>query len=86
MEHLKDSNRSDGGQVTGVIPESLAPREISGEVQGGKTVVVPDMHTRKLTMYKLSDAFIGTIFTVAFLNICNSYARRIWYLGRNFGR
>jgi predicted Rossmann-fold nucleotide-binding protein len=50
----------DGGQVTGVIPESLAPREISGETKG-KIVVVNDMHTRKLTMYKLSDAFIGII-------------------------
>lgn len=48
-----------GGKVTGIIPQSLAPREISGDIHIGTRVTVPDMHTRKLTMYRLADAFIA---------------------------
>jgi len=47
-----------GGQVTGIIPESLAPREVSGPPIG-KSVVVKDMHSRKLAMYQNADAFIA---------------------------
>jgi hypothetical protein len=50
----------DGGQVTGIIPKALAPREVSGETIGD-TLIVKDMHERKLMMYKKSDAFIGNI-------------------------
>eukprot|EP01112_Ceratiomyxa_fruticulosa_P000513 TRINITY_DN1046_c0_g1_i2.p1 TRINITY_DN1046_c0_g1~~TRINITY_DN1046_c0_g1_i2.p1 ORF type:complete len:202 (+),score=51.93 TRINITY_DN1046_c0_g1_i2:127-732(+) len=47
-----------GGSVEGIIPGSLAPKEISGELIGNITVVA-DMHTRKFTMYKMSQAFIA---------------------------
>ncbi len=46
---------SGGGRATGVIPEFLTGREISH--QSAEMVVVPDMRTRKRTMFELSDAF-----------------------------
>ena len=47
-----------GGFCTGVIPIGLKEKEIAHK---GMTdlIVVPDMHSRKLTMVNLSDAFIG---------------------------
>lgn len=36
-----------GGRVIGVIPKSLAPREVSGEAVG-EQVIVNSMHERKL--------------------------------------
>eukprot|EP01119_Soliformovum_irregulare_P009256 TRINITY_DN22481_c0_g1_i1.p1 TRINITY_DN22481_c0_g1~~TRINITY_DN22481_c0_g1_i1.p1 ORF type:complete len:206 (-),score=64.80 TRINITY_DN22481_c0_g1_i1:16-570(-) len=47
-----------GGHVKGIIPASLAPREVSGE-SIGEIVVVDDMHSRKLEMYSSADAFIA---------------------------
>jgi uncharacterized protein (TIGR00730 family) len=47
-----------GGKVEGIIPQALAPREISSEMIGNVTYV-NDMHTRKLLMYRKSDAFIA---------------------------
>ena len=48
-----------GGQVIGVIPKSLAPREISGDDCVGEQVVVEDMHTRKQKMGELCDAYVA---------------------------
>ncbi|GAQ90491.1 Cytokinin riboside 5'-monophosphate phosphoribohydrolase [Klebsormidium nitens] len=49
-----------GGQVIGVIPEALKPREISGDGSGyGEQRVVGDMHERKAEMAALADAFIA---------------------------
>eukprot|EP01117_Protostelium_nocturnum_P007636 TRINITY_DN2738_c0_g1_i1.p1 TRINITY_DN2738_c0_g1~~TRINITY_DN2738_c0_g1_i1.p1 ORF type:complete len:205 (-),score=73.11 TRINITY_DN2738_c0_g1_i1:54-668(-) len=51
-----------GRRVTGIIPKSLEPREISGVVEehpNTTMIVVNSMHERKLEMYKRSDAFIA---------------------------
>jgi len=47
-----------GGSVIGFIPAALSGKEVSG-AQIGNTVVVKDMHERKLEMYKHADAFIA---------------------------
>lgn len=47
-----------GGEVLGVIPEPLAPREVAGE-QIGDTIVVGTMHERKATMARHADAFLA---------------------------
>ncbi len=47
-----------GGEVLGVIPGVLAPREVAGE-QIGETVVVETMHERKALMAQEADAFIA---------------------------
>jgi hypothetical protein len=49
---------TDGGRVKGFIPKALAPKEISGE-HVGDTVLVDDMHSRKIKMYQQANAFIG---------------------------
>lgn len=47
-----------GGEVTGIIPDFLDEREIA--LAGlTKTIVVPDMHTRKRLMFEKSDAFVA---------------------------
>ena len=46
-----------GGQAIGVIPLSLKQREVA-HLGMTELIVVPDMHSRKLTMVNLSDAFI----------------------------
>jgi len=48
----------DHGDVLGIIPRSLAPREVSGDTIG-TTVVTKDMHTRKALMARHADAFIA---------------------------
>ena len=51
-----------GGTVTGVIPEFLLQREQAAGANGldGATmIVVPDMHTRKQTMFEKADAFVA---------------------------
>ncbi|XP_047962044.1 cytokinin riboside 5'-monophosphate phosphoribohydrolase LOG1-like isoform X1 [Salvia hispanica] len=49
----------DGGcHVTGVIPKTLMPRELTGQTVG-KVKAVADMHQRKAEMAKHSDAFIA---------------------------
>lgn len=47
-----------GGEVLGIIPEPLAPREMSG-ASIGETIVVQTMHERKALMNEHSDAFIA---------------------------
>ncbi|GIL53386.1 hypothetical protein Vafri_9002 [Volvox africanus] len=44
--------------VMGVLPEALAPREVSGTIIG-KTHIVADMHTRKAMMAQHADGFIA---------------------------
>ncbi|HLF64709.1 MAG TPA: TIGR00730 family Rossman fold protein [Saprospiraceae bacterium] len=46
-----------GGEAIGVIPMSLKVREVA-HLGMTELIVVPDMHSRKLTMVNLSDAFI----------------------------
>ena len=47
-----------GGEAIGVIPMHLKEREVA-HLGMTELIVVPDMHTRKLTMVNLSDAFIS---------------------------
>lgn len=47
-----------GGLVTGIIPEFLKAREIMF-ADADETIVVPDMHTRKMLMFEKSDGFIA---------------------------
>lgn len=58
MGVLADAALAAGGQVTGVIPEALAAKELAHR---GLTdlVVVGSMHERKARMSELSDAFIA---------------------------
>ncbi|EFJ47282.1 hypothetical protein VOLCADRAFT_61608 [Volvox carteri f. nagariensis] len=44
--------------VLGVLPEALAPREVSGTLIG-RTHIVADMHTRKAMMAQHADGFIA---------------------------
>lgn len=53
-DHVLDN----GGAVTGVIPEFLATSELMHE-SATEMHVVHDMHTRKATMARLSDAFVA---------------------------
>ena len=58
MGVMADSVLAGGGDCTGVIPMGLQEKELAHK---GMTelFVVPDMHSRKLTMVNLSDAFIA---------------------------
>ena len=58
MGVVADAALAAGGEVIGVIPHSLAEREIA---HAGVTTlhVVDSMHTRKAMMAELSDAFVA---------------------------
>ena len=58
MGVVADAVMANGGTVTGVIPQSLADREIA---HAGITTlhVVDSMHTRKAMMAELSDGFVA---------------------------
>ncbi len=58
MGVVADAVMANGGAVTGVIPQSLADREIA---HAGITTlhVVDSMHTRKAMMAELSDGFVA---------------------------
>ncbi|HUR30216.1 MAG TPA: TIGR00730 family Rossman fold protein [Saprospiraceae bacterium] len=58
MGIMADAVLVSGGECTGVIPIGLQQKELAHK---GMTdlIVVPDMHSRKLTMVNLSDAFIA---------------------------
>ncbi len=58
MGVLADSVLAEGGQVTGVIPEQLAERELAHK-ELTHLRIVADMHQRKSLMAGLSDAFIA---------------------------
>ena len=47
-----------GGEAIGVIPMSLKEREVA-HLGMTELIVVPDMHSRKLAMVNLSDAFVA---------------------------
>lgn len=58
MGVMADAILAGGGECTGVIPHSLKTKEIA---HTGMTelIVTPDMHSRKLMMVNMSDAFIA---------------------------
>ena len=47
-----------GGEVLGIIPEVLAPREVAG-AQIGETIIVETMHERKALMAQEADSFVA---------------------------
>ncbi len=58
MGIMADAVLVSGGQCTGVIPLGLKQKEIA-HLGMSDLIIVPDMHSRKLTMVNLSDAFIA---------------------------
>jgi uncharacterized protein (TIGR00730 family) len=66
MGALADAVLGSGGTVVGVIPEFLREKELA-HAHATEMLVVPDMHTRKRTMFERADAFcvlpggIGTL-------------------------
>ena len=46
-----------GGKVIGVIPDFLKQKEMA-DLRATELLVVPDMHTRKRTMFERADAFV----------------------------
>jgi uncharacterized protein (TIGR00730 family) len=52
---------SNGGQVTGIIPEFLVDMEATRHslAQLDELIITPDMHTRKHMMYERADAFVA---------------------------
>ena len=63
MGEVARAVKSGGGDVTGVIPEFLIPKERGNMGAGGdelgKVIVTRDMHERKTKMFELSDAFVA---------------------------
>ena len=58
MGVMADAVLRAGGECFGVIPQGLQEKEIAHKSMT-ELFVVPDMHSRKLKMVNLSDAFIG---------------------------
>jgi uncharacterized protein (TIGR00730 family) len=58
MGMVADAAMAAGGEVIGVIPESMMAREV-GHTGLTRLHVVPTMHERKALMYDLSDAFLA---------------------------
>lgn len=58
MGVVADAALAGGGTVHGVIPQHLVDREMAHEGPINLQIV-PDMHTRKAAMAKLSDAFVA---------------------------
>ncbi|WP_132958607.1 TIGR00730 family Rossman fold protein [Rhizobium sp. BK251] len=52
---------SNGGQVTGIIPEFLVDMEATRHSLGqlDELIITPDMHARKHTMFERADAFVA---------------------------
>jgi uncharacterized protein (TIGR00730 family) len=57
MGELANAVLDHGGEVTGIIPEFLATREI--KLQRGHVLVTRDMHERKQQMFEHADAFVA---------------------------
>ncbi|MGE4385397.1 MAG: TIGR00730 family Rossman fold protein [Endomicrobiaceae bacterium] len=58
MGIISDTVINTGGKVIGVIPEFLSEKKL-GNTKVTELKVVCDMHTRKATMYKISDFFVA---------------------------
>lgn len=61
MGAVASGTLSNGGQVTGIIPEFLIDMEATRHSLGqlNELIVTPDMHVRKHTMFERSDAFVA---------------------------
>lgn len=58
MGVMADRIMQNGGRAIGVIPLALKDKEVA-HLGMSELIVVPDMHSRKLTIVNLSDAFIA---------------------------
>lgn len=58
MGAIADAVMENGGEAIGVIPQSLATREVA-HTQLSELIVVTSMHERKAMMAELSDAFVA---------------------------
>ncbi len=58
MGIMADAILDSGGECTGVIPTGLKEKELA-HLGMTELIIVPDMHSRKLKMVNLSDAFIA---------------------------
>lgn len=58
MGTLAKATQSNGGNVTGIIPEFLMKYQ-RGDFAPDEQIVTKDMHTRKAEMYQRADAFIA---------------------------
>ena len=58
MGRLADGALSNGGRVTGVIPQHLIRAEMGGHGNVTRLVVTKSMHQRKAAMFRRSDAFV----------------------------
>ncbi len=56
MGAVNDGALGAGGKVIGVIPDFLKNKELA-DLRSTELLVVPDMHTRKRTMFERADAF-----------------------------
>ena len=56
MGAVNDGALGAGGKLVGVIPDFLKNKELA-DLRSTELVVVPDMHTRKRTMFERADAF-----------------------------
>jgi uncharacterized protein (TIGR00730 family) len=58
MGAVADAVRSNGGSVTGIIPQFLLNKERAG-FNGDGLIVTADMHERKRKMFEMADAFVA---------------------------
>ena len=59
MGIIADTVSSNGGHVTGVLPEKMDLPSVRTKDVESRLIIVKDMHERKKTMYGLSDAFLA---------------------------
>lgn len=59
MGTIADTVSSNGGHVTGVLPEKMDIPSVRTKAVESKLIIVKDMHERKRTMYGLADAFLA---------------------------
>ncbi len=59
MGIIADTVSSNGGHVTGVLPEKMDLPSVRTKDVESKLIIVKDMHERKKTMYFLADAFLA---------------------------
>ncbi len=58
MGAVADAVHSNGGSVTGIIPQFLLNKERAG-FNGEGLIVTADMHERKRKMFEMADAFVA---------------------------
>ena len=59
MGALADGALAEGGQVIGVIPDFLTRWEVAHDGVSELIIITDSMHSRKLRMFELADAFVS---------------------------